>query len=253
MLRSDTLSGGISFEYITLATKSTMAVTKQKRHSVQQPHRTKLRVDSSNSRTLLIASAQKHFGLHGYKASSVHDIARDAGLNVSLVNYHFGGKEGLFRECFAEAGLARLEIAERILNNKPTSLDEVKVRLSLFIDEMLVDGVKNPEVFSIIQRELSAEFDILGDTFRKTFFRTFEILARFLGAARDSGILAKWTDPNLTALHLIGSVIHTIRTEEIRTKIFKKSITDQVVRSNTRDYLVRIFLEGLSNREKIKT
>lgn len=164
------------------------------------------------------------------------------------MNYHFGGKEALFRECFAQAGLARMEVAERILNSKPTSLDEVKVRLSLFIDEMLMDGIKNPEVFSIIQRELSAEFDILGDTFRKTFLKTFELLSKFLGAAKESGILAKWTDPNLTAVHLIGAVMHTIRTEEIRTKIFKKSITDQTVRINTRDYLVRIFLEGISNR-----
>lgn len=230
-----------------------MAAAKQKRHTAQQSVRTKSRVDSSNSRTLLITSAQAHFGLHGYKAASVHDIARDAGLNVSLVNYHFGSKEGLFRECFAEAGLARLEIAERILNNKPTSLDEVKVRLSLFIDEMLLDGVKNPEVFSIIQRELSAEFDILGETFRKTFFKTFELLSRFLGCARDSGILAQWTDPNLTAVHLIGTIVHTIRTDEIRTRIFKKSLTDQAVRTNTRDYLVRILLEGLTNREKINT
>lgn len=225
-----------------------MAATKQKRTSGQKPHRTKSRVDAADSRSLLIASAQKHFGLHGYKASSVHDIARDAGLNVSLVNYHFGGKEALFRECFAQAGLARMDVAERILNSKPSSLDEVKVRLSLFIDEMLMDGIKNPEVFSIIQRELSAEFDILGDTFRKTFLKTFELLSKFLGAAKESGILAKWTDPNLTAVHLIGAVMHTIRTEEIRTKIFKKSITDQTVRESTRDYLVRIFLEGISNR-----
>lgn len=211
-----------------------------------------MRDESTDSRSLLIQAAQKHFGLHGYKASSVHDIAREAGLNVSLVNYHFGGKEGLFRECFAQAGIARLETAERLLNNKPSSLDEVRVRLSLFIDEILVDGIKNPEVFSIIQRELSTEFDILGDTFRKTFLRTFELLVNFIEVARDSGFLARWTDPNLTAVHLIGSVMHTVRTDEIRSKFFKKSITDQSVRASTRDYLVRIFMEGISNREKTK-
>lgn len=225
---------------------------RSKRISSQKSSRIRIREESTDSRGLLIMAAQKHFGLHGYKASSVHDIARDAGLNVSLVNYHFGGKEGLFRECFAEAGLARLEIAERLLNNKPSSLDEVRVRLSLFIDEILVDGIKNPQVFSIIQRELSTEFEILGDTFKKTFLRTFELLVNFLEAARDSGFLARWTDPNLTAVHLIGSVMHTVRSDEIRSKIFKKSITDQSVRASTRDYLVRIFLEGISNREKTK-
>ena len=230
-----------------------MATTKQKRTSIPKPSRTRSRPETSDTRSLLITAAQKHFGLHGYKATSVHDIARDAGLNVSLVNYHFGGKEGLFRECFAQAGLARLEIAERILNNKPSSLDEVRVRLSLFIDEILIDGIKNPEVLSIIQRELAAEFDILGDTFRKTFLRTFELLTRFLSSAQDAGFLAKWTDPNLTAVHLIGAVMHTVRTDEIRNKIFKKSIVDQTIRSNTRDYLVRLFLDGIIPREHLTT
>lgn len=204
--------------------------------------------DSSDSRSTLLSSAQKLFGQNGYKATSVHDIARDADLNVSLVSYHFGGKEGLFRECFAQAGLHRLEMAERILNCKPGSLDEVRIRLSMFIDEIMLDGIRNPEVFSIIQRELTAEFDILGDTFKSTFLKTFELLTNFLATAKDRGILSPWTDPNLTAVHLIGSAMHTIRTDEIRSKFFKKSIRDQSVRALTRDYLIRIFLEGVTNR-----
>ncbi|NBV42651.1 replicative DNA helicase [bacterium] len=80
------------------------------------------------------------------------------------------------------------------------------------------------------------------------FHEISEIVRDVKAFAKESGILAKWTDPNLTAVHLIGAVMHTIRTEEIRTKIFKKSITDQTVRESTRDYLVRIFLEGISNR-----
>ena len=206
------------------------------------------RNESSDSRSTLLSSAQKLFGQNGYKATSVHDIARDADLNVSLVSYHFGGKEGLFKECFAQAGLYRLQMAEKILNCKPSSLDEVRVRLSMFIDEIMLDGIQNPEVFSIIQRELTAEFDILGDTFKGTFLQTFELLTKFISVAKDRGILSSWTDPNLTAVHLIGSAMHTIRTDDIRSKIFKKSIRDQSVRAMTRDYLVRIFLEGVANR-----
>jgi hypothetical protein len=139
-------------------------------------------------------------------------------------------------------------MAEKILNCKPSSLDEVRVRLSMFIDEIMLDGIQNPDVFSIIQRELTAEFDILGDTFKGTFLQTFELLTKFISVAKDRGILSSWTDPNLTAVHLIGSAMHTIRTDDIRSKIFKKSIQDQSVRAMTRDYLVRIFLEGAANR-----
>lgn len=226
-----------------------MSTTKIKRSNFEKKGPPRVRTDAIVSREALIKSAQRLFGQNGYKATSVHDIARDADVNVSLVNYHFGGKEGLFRECFAQAGLSRLEMAEKILNCKPNSLDEVRVRLSMFIDEIMLDGIKNPEVFSILQRELTAEFEILGDAFKTTFLRTFELLTKFLSVAKERGILNSWTDPNLTAIHLVGSVMHTIRTDEIRSKIFKKSLRDQSVRATTRDYLVRIFLEGIANRD----
>lgn len=227
-----------------------MPITRQKRQQNAKTVATKFKPESTNSRSILIEVAQKHFGLHGYQAASVHDMARDANLNVSLVSYHFGGKKGLFRECFAEAGLARLEMAERILMTTPSSIDEVRVRLSMFIDEMLLDAIKNPEIFSIINRELSAEFDILGDVFQKTFFRTFELLSKFIGMAKDAKFLAVWVDPNLTAVHLIGSIMHTIRTDQIRSRIFRKSITDPAIRAATRDYLLRIFLEGITYRNE---
>ena len=229
-----------------------MPSTKPKKQLSGKHATSRSKSDSTDSRTILIKVAQKHFGLHGYQAASVHDMARDANLNVSLVSYHFGGKKGLFRECFAEAGLTRMEMAERILTDSPSSIDELRVRLSMFIDEMLLDGIKNPQIFAIINRELSAEFDILGDVFQKTFFRTFELLSRFVAMARDVKILGAWVDPNLTAVHLIGSIMHTIRTDEIRSRIFKKSITDPGVRTSTRDYLLRIFLEGIINRNEKK-
>lgn len=222
-----------------------MPVPTSKNH---KPLRPKSRLNTEDTRSTLIRAAQKHFGANGYKAASVHEIARDAKLNVSLVNYHFGGKEGLFKACFKQAGLARLEIAERILVTEPSSIEEVRIRLGLFVDEMLIDSMRNPEIFAIIQRELTAEFDILGDVFRTTFFRTFKLLSAFFTKAKEKKILATWVDPNLSAVQLIGSIMHIIRSDEIRAKIFKKSIDDPNVRATTRDYLVKTTLEGIWNQ-----
>jgi AcrR family transcriptional regulator len=33
----------------------------------------------------------------GYQAARVQNITRSAGLGLSAINYHFGGKEGLYR------------------------------------------------------------------------------------------------------------------------------------------------------------
>lgn len=46
----------------------------------------------------LIAAAAEVFATFGYRGATVRDICRQAGANVAAVNYHFGGKEGLYEE-----------------------------------------------------------------------------------------------------------------------------------------------------------
>ena len=44
------------------------------------------------------------FAEKGFHETSVRDIARQAGVNPSLINYHFGGKEELYRGIIEESG-----------------------------------------------------------------------------------------------------------------------------------------------------
>ena len=55
----------------------------------------------------LIHVAQHLFAEKGFKATTIQDIAREAGVNVSLVSYHFKGKEGLFCACIEHAASYR--------------------------------------------------------------------------------------------------------------------------------------------------
>lgn len=48
------------------------------------------------TRTALLNAATEVFLEHGLRASRVQDIAERAGIRLSAINYHFGGKEGLY-------------------------------------------------------------------------------------------------------------------------------------------------------------
>ena len=63
--------------------------------------------------------AERLFAEHGVDAVSLRQIMKVAGVNISLINYHFGTKEGLLRAIFAkrieplnQKRLAMLEEAE---------------------------------------------------------------------------------------------------------------------------------------------
>jgi TetR/AcrR family transcriptional regulator len=66
--------------------------------------------DSDATREALMAAGSELFGAIGYDGVSVEIIARKAGVNKAMINYHFGGKRGLYRSIltstFDEVGQA---------------------------------------------------------------------------------------------------------------------------------------------------
>ena len=50
---------------------------------------------AGDTRAALIAAAREQFAARGFSGTSVRSIAAAAGVDASLVNHHFGGKEGL--------------------------------------------------------------------------------------------------------------------------------------------------------------
>ncbi|MCY1139394.1 TetR family transcriptional regulator [Actinoplanes sp. Pm04-4] len=81
------------------------------------------RRDAARTRQLLLDAARHRFASDGYAATTVRDIADDAGVNVALISRYFQSKEGLFEACLTSAvddmrraaGSATLaEVPERI-------------------------------------------------------------------------------------------------------------------------------------------
>ncbi|MEU7846727.1 TetR/AcrR family transcriptional regulator [Micromonospora parva] len=62
------------------------------------------RRDASETRKLLLDAARQRFARDGYAATTVRDIADDAGVNVALISRYFTSKEGLFEACLRAAG-----------------------------------------------------------------------------------------------------------------------------------------------------
>jgi Transcriptional regulator len=66
----------------------------------------------TKSKEAVVHSALKLFNISGYNGTSVRAIAADAGVNLALVSYYFGGKQGLMEDLmssFFEGYLAELE------------------------------------------------------------------------------------------------------------------------------------------------
>ncbi|GAA1612616.1 TetR family transcriptional regulator [Actinoplanes couchii] len=61
------------------------------------------RRDAVKTRRMLLDAAVHRFTQHGYAATTVRDIADDAGVNVALISRYFRSKEGLFEACLSHS------------------------------------------------------------------------------------------------------------------------------------------------------
>jgi AcrR family transcriptional regulator len=105
---------------------------------VTQPTRPKRRrgprADAADTRGAVLQAARARFAAHGYDGTRLRDVAADADVDVALVSYFFGSKDGLFAaamtlpinparivEELAAAGTERL--GERLARTLLTRLD----------------------------------------------------------------------------------------------------------------------------------
>lgn len=60
--------------------------------------RTPQQARSEESRASILDAARKAFAEKGFEAANIRDIAADAGVTHTLIRYHFGSKEELWKE-----------------------------------------------------------------------------------------------------------------------------------------------------------
>lgn len=191
----------------------------------------------------LLKAATTLFAKNGYAGTSVKDIADEAGVNVSLVSYHFGGKEGLYRACIEPFAKSRVQSSERFL--KPaTTLEEFQIRLGLFLEDLIMTHVNNPEVTAIVHRNFDMESPKTDDIFQNLFLRSFSILVEFFSNGQKHKIIDAKLDPRQMAGLTFGSVLQTARMDSVGKKYFGLSITNEEHRRRLIEHAVRAATTG---------
>jgi AcrR family transcriptional regulator len=106
------------------------------------------------TRERLLKAAERLFAERGFKKVTVRDICRAARANVAAVNYHFGDKEGLYREVLRSAIDVVRETTEagRKAGEGRSPEEKLERYLRIFISRVTAPGHEN--LHRLIQREI---------------------------------------------------------------------------------------------------
>jgi TetR/AcrR family transcriptional regulator, regulator of cefoperazone and chloramphenicol sensitivity len=113
-----------------------------------------VRTRDLETRARLLKAAGRLFAERGFKKVTVRDICRAARANVAAVNYHFGDKDGLYREALQIAidVVRSTTDAGRQAGEGRRPEEKLRRYFSVFLQRALTPGHEN--LHQLIQREI---------------------------------------------------------------------------------------------------
>lgn len=158
--------------------------------------------DKVDKRDVLLNVAERLFAERGFEAVSVRELASEAGVNLAMVSYYFGSKEGLF-EAVIENKIPRTRQAlESLLHSELTPWEKLSQTIDIYVDRML-----STHTFSrVIMREMSLQQ-------RPEFVRkitdqirlNMEIIRGFIREGMEKGDF-RYVDEELTIATIFGTI-----------------------------------------------
>ncbi len=163
------------------------------------------------TRSQLIETGRQIFASQGLEGARVDRIAREAGVNKALINYHFRGKDGLYESVLGE-------LLQRVADDLEAELEKPEgptERLRAWPGALWAVLDRHPQFAPLFLRELLAGCDSLTGARLTDTGRSFRLLARTLGAGRDRGEIGR-VEPFPLGLLLTGSLLLAWISEPLR-------------------------------------
>ena len=161
------------------------------------------------TRQALILAGLRLFGRQGFAATSVRQLAQEAGANIAAIAYHFGGKDGLRTACAEEFGRRMGAAMGARPISDDASADGAREELRAIIRAMLgfllgAEGAS--ELVPFMLRELAEDgpgIDIVYRGFAEPMHRRLSLLW-----ARATGAEAEDESVKLAVFALIGQLMY---------------------------------------------
>ena len=155
----------------------------------------------NDCRSALIAVATPLFAEKGFKGVSVRELAAAGGVNLSMISYYFGGKEGLYAAVLNEQFATLKRVAE-IKNMETDSLR----KFELYVRATVARYRKNPYLLRFYTSELTNPTPCFETIVKPAIRGVVQILLETFSDGLSHEKFRDDLDPTDTVLALAGMI-----------------------------------------------
>jgi len=158
-----------------------------------------------DTRTRLLDTAGEVFAESGYQAATVREICARAGVNLALVNYHFGDKLELYTEVLRRSLVAANNSVVESTRGAGTPEEALRGMIGAMVSRICGMGHKTPHV-RLMVHELAqptpAMRRVIDEALRPVYDRYRELIGAILERPVDDDVV------RLCTSSIIGQIVH---------------------------------------------
>jgi AcrR family transcriptional regulator len=218
------------------------SMTKKKR-----PYRTKGKNDSQDTEARILAAAEKVFAEKGLKGARTNEIALLAEVTPSLINYHYRGKENLYRTVIENYYVSVERRLSPIMMEEGIAPPEKLRKLIALGIEILAE---KDHVARILLRESIDKGKYVNEVLSKPYLREmFEMSGRFV----FSNMKATRHPANDT-IHLLSNIFGCVTMFFIASstikEFWKKDVFAKKMIEERKEEVIDFVFNGIGSRFK---
>jgi AcrR family transcriptional regulator len=180
--------------------------------------------DKIDKKDHILDVAEKVFSDLGFDGASTRMISGEAGVNMAMLNYYFGSKEGLFLAVFERKIASFQTLLQNIGNEGISSWEKLEKCIDNYVDRIIVNNCFQ----KLINREMSiSKRTDLTDKITEILMINVLEFKKIFDEGVKSGSFHKDTDTQLLTATIFGTKNYIINAPHISSLMLGHDIRDE--------------------------
>ena len=181
--------------------------------------------DKIDKKDHILDVAEKVFADLGFDGASTRLISSEAGVNMAMLNYYFGSKEGLFLAVFERKIYSFRTLLQNIGNDESiTSWDKLSKCIDNYVDRIIVNNCFQ----KLINRELTiSRRGELNEKISKILMVNANEIKKILEEGVKNKTFSKDIDPQMVIATIFGTKNYIVNSPSVASQLLGHDISDE--------------------------
>lgn len=185
----------------------------------------KFESDKKDKKAVILGIAEKLFAELGFDGASTRHIAQEAGVNMAMLNYYFGSKDGLYKAVLQKRITEFRQTLSSINEQKISSWLKLEQTVEAYVDRVM----SNNGFHRLIQRELSlTQRSEISDVLVENILINVNEVKRILEDGIAEGTFRD-VDVEMTIATIFGTKYYVVNSTLIASSLLGKDLNDPTV------------------------